>query len=133
MTYFRLNITNQELSFEGADISGGAALPSNFPFSGVLPFQLPSVTTNFTFIAVINFRYPSGVSSDSDVLPLGPTLEAVRLAADNFVTVTPGLVVLFVNGIDLTFLYQNRLIIYITAPIAALLLCGCLLGVIIGM
>ena len=114
-----------------ADVTGGSQLPSNFPLSSAFPFQLPTLTVNPTFIVVVNFRYPSGVSSDS-VLPLGPTLEAVRLASSDYARAT-GFTVLIVNGIDLTFLFQNRLIIYITAPIAALLLCGVLWAVIIAM
>ena len=114
-----------------ADITGGSRLPSTFPLSSAFPFQLPTITANPTFIVVVNFRYPSGVSSDS-VLPLGPTLDAVRSASSDYARAT-GFTALTVSGIDLTFLFQNRLIIYITAPIAAVLLCGILWAVIIVM
>ena len=127
---YRFTLTDLQVSIVVADVTGGGSLPSSFPLASAFPFQLPTVRVNPTFIVLVNFLYPSGASSET-ILPLAPTLEAVRSASQDFASAAR-FNVEFVNGIDLTIFYRNRLIIFIAAPVGGALLCLALLAVIIG-
>ena len=128
---YRFTLTDLQVSIVVADVTGGASLPSSFPLPSAFPFTLPTVWVNLTFVVHVNFLYPSGVSSET-ILPLDPILQAVRSASQDYATAT-GFNVEFVSGINLTFFFRNRLIIYIAAPVGGLILCLTLLAVIIGM
>ena len=114
-----------------ADVTNGASLPSNFPLANAFPFQIPSRSLP-TYIIVTNFLYPSGATTSRTLIPLGPTEQAVNVAAQRYATTT-GFTVLFVAGIDLTFFFRNRLILLITVPIGSVLICGIICAVTIGM